>query len=105
MKKALWWVIALLVVAGGVALYWRLAGASAAPEIEYKTVPIEKKRIIGRVTASGTLQAVVTVQVGSQVSGRIESLNADFNSAVKKGQLIATLEPQLFQAAVAKASA
>src|SRR5205085_9547024 len=69
-------------------------------EVTYKTAPVEKRKITARVTASGTLQATVTVQVGAQVSGRISKLNADFNSTVKKGQLIAKLDPQLFIAAV-----
>ncbi len=105
MKKALWWILPLLVVLAGGAAYYKYAGAAKAPEIEFKTAAIEKRRIVGRITASGTLQAVVTVQVGAQVSGRIQALHADFNSVVKKGELIAVLEPQLFQAAVAQASA
>jgi HlyD family secretion protein len=73
--------------------------------VQYKTANVESRKIVGRVTASGTLQAVVTVQVGTQVSGRIQHLYADFNSPVKKGQLIAKIDPQLFQAAVAQAHA
>jgi len=57
------------------------------------------------VTATGTLSALVTVTVGSQVSGRIDTLGADFESQVKKGQIIATIEPSLFQAAVEQARA
>ncbi len=56
-------------------------------------------------TASGLLSAIVTVQVGSQVSGRIASLHADWNSPVKKGQLIAKIDPALFQASVDQARA
>ncbi len=105
MKKALVWIVPLLLlVAGGVA-YFTLASGSKAAEIEYRTAAVERRRITGRVTASGTLQAVVTVQVGSQVSGRVQTLFADFNVAVKKGQLVAKIDPQLFQAAVAQASA
>ena len=62
-------------------------------------------RLVAKVTATGTLSALVTVQVGSQVSGRIAELHADFNSEVKKGQLIAKIDPQLFQAAVEQARA
>ncbi len=60
---------------------------------------------MARVTASGTLSALVTVQVGSQVSGRIQSIHADFNSRVKRGQVIARIDPQLFDAAVEQARA
>jgi HlyD family secretion protein len=61
--------------------------------------------VVSRVSASGSLSAVVTVEVGSQVSGRIQALYADFNSAVKKGQRIAKIDPALFEAAVAQAAA
>jgi HlyD family secretion protein len=57
------------------------------------------------VTATGTLSALVTVQVGSQVSGRVQQLFVDFNSPVHKGQLIAKIDPQLFQAALEQARA
>ncbi len=105
MKKALPWLLALLVVAAGAFAYWKYGTGTRAPEIEYKTNSVEKRRIVGRITASGTLQAVVTVQVGSQVSGRVQKLFADFNSTVTKGQLIAKIDPQLFQATVSQASA
>ena len=60
---------------------------------------------VAKVTATGTLSAIVTVQVGSQVSGRVAALHADFNSPVKKGQLIAKIDPQLFQASLEQARA
>ncbi len=56
-------------------------------------------------TATGTLSALVTGQVGSQVSGRIAELHADFNSPVKKGQLIAKIDPALFIAALEQSKA
>jgi HlyD family secretion protein len=92
-------VIAAAVGGGGYALYrWRQA--SAKPAVEFETAKVERGKVVARVTATGTLSALVTVQVGSQVSGRIDKLFVDFNSQVKAGQLIAKLEPQLFQAAV-----
>jgi HlyD family secretion protein len=105
MKKWLGWLGVVLVLAalGYGGFLWQKA--HAAPEISYKTAPVEKKKISARVTASGTLQATVTVQVGAQVSGRIQKLMADFNSTVKKGQLIAKIDPQLFVAAVEQAHA
>jgi HlyD family secretion protein len=66
---------------------------------------VDRGRIVARVTATGTLSALVTVQVGSQVSGRIQALYADFNSAVKRGQPIAKIDPQLYRAAVEQATA
>jgi len=96
-------VVLLLIVAaiggGGFALY-RWQKAQAKPPVEFETARIDRGRVVARVTATGTLSALVTVQVGTQVSGRIEKLFVDFNSEVKAGQLIAKLEPQLFQAAV-----
>ncbi len=55
--------------------------------------------------ASGTLNALVTVQVGSQVSGLIKAISADFNSSVKAGQVIARLDPETFESRVAQAEA
>lgn len=71
----------------------------------YETVVAAHGDVISRVSASGSLSATVTVDVGSQVSGRIQSLNADFNSAVRKGELIAKIDPALYQAAVEQAQA
>ena len=68
-------------------------------------MPVTKRRIVASITASGTVSALVTVQVGSQVSGRIQMLNADFNSHVKTGQVVAKIDPQLFQAAAEQAHA
>jgi HlyD family secretion protein len=107
MTKTKWmtWGAVVLVAAGAAFGVWRWQKSSAVPEIAWKTSPVEKRRISAKVSASGTLQATVTVQIGAQVSGRIQKLNADFNSTVQKGQLLAKLDPQLFQAAVEQASA
>ncbi len=105
MKKAIKWLVALLVLGSIGFGVWRWYKSRQVIVVDYKTDTIKRKRIVGRVTASGTLQAKVTVQVGAQVSGRIIKLNVDFNSAVKKGDLIAQIDPQLYQAAVAQANA
>lgn len=97
--------VVVLAVAGAGVGYWRYRAAHAVPEVQYKTATVEPRKISARVTASGTLQATVTVQVGAQVSGRISKLNADFNSTVKKGQLVAKIDPQLFMAAVEQGNA
>jgi HlyD family secretion protein len=76
--------------------------ASAA---EYMTAKVERGNLRNTVTATGTLQAVTTVQVGSQASGTISALNADFNSTVKKGQVIAQLDPAQMQAQVQQSQA
>jgi HlyD family secretion protein len=76
-----------------------------APEVKFTTAKVEKGRLVARVTATGTLSALVTVQVGAQVSGRVTQINVDFNSPVKKGQVIAKIDPQMFVAAVEQARA
>ncbi len=101
-RSRLVWLIAivLLVLLG----LWRCTSGDAnAPE--FQTALVERGDIVSRVSTSGSLQAVVTVDVGSQVSGRIQELFADFNSKVKKGEKIAKIDPSLFQAAVVQAEA
>jgi len=95
-------VVLLAAAAGGFA-YWR--SKSRKPATRFETVRVERGRVVAKVTASGTLSAIVTVQVGSQVSGRVAALYADYNSPVKKGQLIAKIDPALFDAAVEQARA
>lgn len=88
-----------------VALGWRYLHTQRAPSVRYQTAEVDRGPIAAKVTASGTVSAIVTVQVGSQVSGRIEHWYADFNAPVKAGQLIAAIEPSLFKAAVQQARA
>src|SRR5262245_2066582 len=70
---------------------------------EYQTVAVTRGSITQAVTATGTLNPVVNVQVGSQISGNIEKLFVDFNSPVKAGQVVAEIDPAVFQAAVLQA--
>src|SRR5246127_2125562 len=65
---------------------------------QYFTASIDRGPLRNVVNATGVVQTVVTVQVGSQVSGQVEELYADFNSVVKHGQLLAKLDPRNFQA-------
>ena len=102
MKRA---VIGLLIVAAvgaGAGAYYMKRGG---PDVQIVTSPISRGDIVDTVGATGTLQAVTTVQVGSQVSGNIAWLGADFNSIVKKGQVIARLDPSLFQAQLEQSKA
>jgi len=80
-------------------------GMTRAPKTQYFTSKVQRGTINDMVQATGTINAVKTVQVGSQVSGTISKLNADFNSRVKQGQIIAQIEPSLFQGAVLQARA
>ena len=105
MKKIIGWLLTFLFLAGLGFGIWRWQKASKILKADYATEAVQRKHIVGRVTASGTLQAKVTVQVGAQVSGRIVKLMADFNSTVKKGELIAQLDPLLYAAAVKQAQA
>jgi HlyD family secretion protein len=108
MPKRRGWVlmaVATLSLAGAGAWYWRSRGDGDGLPSPFRTVTVDRGPIVARVTATGTLSAIVTVQVGSQVSGRIARLFVDFNAAVTKGQVIATIDPQLFEAAVEQARA
>jgi HlyD family secretion protein len=90
-----------LVIGGGV--WYVVRGHTDAPE--YQTVPVTRGDLTQVVTATGTLNPVVNVTVGSQVSGRISKLNVDFNSEVKSNQVIAEIDPSTYQAAVEQARA
>jgi HlyD family secretion protein len=70
---------------------------------EYETAPVSRGDIVQHVTATGTLSAVVSVDVGSQVSGKISALKADFNSPVKTGELIAQIDPSVYLADLRRA--
>ena len=80
-------------------------GLSRKPAVQYFTTPVGHGDIRDVVEATGTINAVTTVQVGSQVSGTIFKLSADFNSRVKKGQVIAEIDPSIFQGNVLQARA
>jgi len=91
-------VIILVVIAaavGAFAVYRQRAGKT--PEAKYRTEVVDKGTVSETVTATGTIAAVTTVQVGSQVSGIIAKIYVDFNSPVKKDQLLAELDPTPFQ--------
>jgi HlyD family secretion protein len=97
--------LTVVVIVAGLALgFWHYR-KEGQPDLRYETVKVERGRIVAKVTASGTLSALVTVQVGSQVSGRIQQIFVDFNSKVKKGEIIAKIDPRLFEASVAQARA
>lgn len=98
-----------LIIGGGFMAAFMLAGfyfwgdESSTPQ--YMTARIEKGNLRNTVSATGSLQAVTTVQVGSQASGTISALFADFNSVVKKGQVVAQLDPSVAKAQVEQARA
>jgi HlyD family secretion protein len=100
--KKRWAIVAAVVVAIGLFAAFSF-GHGNAPQ--YFTSKAERGDIHDVVEATGTIDAVTTVQVGSQVSGTIAKLHADFNSRVKKGQVVALIDPSLFQGALLQAKA
>ena len=78
-------------------------GAAKAPNVT--AAPVTRGSIVSIISSSGTLEAVTAVQVGSQVSGTVESLGADFNSVVKKGQVLARLDQSIYRSAIEQAQA
>jgi HlyD family secretion protein len=103
-SKTFWAVVVLAGLAAGTTQVV-LKRRAAKPPVLWETAAVDRGRIVARVTATGILSALVTVQVGSQVSGRVQQLFVDFNSPVKKGQIIAKIDPQLFQATLEQARA
>lgn len=103
-SKITLWVAAFLLIAGASSLY--VGGQDTAVRTpSYALATVERGELTLSVSASGTLSPLITVQVGSQLSGTLEKVYADFNSQVKKGDVIAQIEPSLFKAQVAQAQA
>jgi len=102
MKKLIL-VLLVLAAAGGGYYYYKIR--NARPEPVVTTQPLSRGDVVDTVGATGTLQAVETVDVGTQVSGVVRELHADFNSIVKKGQVIARLDPQLIETQIEQQTA
>jgi len=98
--------VVLLLAALVAGAWWgwtRYGKAAAAPE--YRLAKVERGSLTATVSASGTLSAVTTVLVGSQISGQVKELYADFNSPVRKGQLLARIDPETYEIRVRQAEA
>ncbi len=102
MKKTWMWVALALAIGAGAIL---LLGSRKKAEPKYRTALVDQGNVTQTVTATGTLSAVKTVKVGSVVSGIVAALHADFNKQVKKGGLLAELDPVPFLARVAQSQA
>ena len=99
MKRRILWIILVLLLAGGLTGgYFYAQGVGSKPP--FRTTPVTRGPVTAAVSATGTLNAVITVLVGSQVSGQVKELYADFNSQVKKNQVIARIDPEIFEAKV-----
>ena len=90
-------IAAVLIVGLAIGGYVFFNGERKVP-IRYRSAPVERGAVISVVTATGSINPVVSVQVGTQVSGMIKSLHADFNSVVKAGDIVATIDPEPFRA-------
>ncbi len=102
-RKNARWALLLVVIVAGMTAYMLMRGGEEAPR--YVTATVTRGSIIRSVSATGTVNPVITVQVGSYVSGPIQSIYADFNSPVKQGQLIAKIDPRPFEVKVAESRA
>ena len=100
--RSKWLILAGLVVAIGL---FAAFGLNRSAQAQHFTAKVERGGINDVVEATGTINAVITVQVGSQVSGTIAKLNVDFNSRVHKGDVVALIDPALFQGALLQATA
>ncbi len=100
-------VVSLIVVAGlvGLGVWGYLYTQSRGSQPKFRTTRLERGPLSAAVSSTGNLNAVINVQVGSQVSGQIKELLVDFNSVVRKGQLVARIDPEIFEAKVAQARA
>lgn len=104
MKRILFLILIFVIVSGAAGGFiWYRQSRDAAPR--YKTEAVSRGEITSQIIATGTVNPVTIVQVGSQVSGTIQKLFADFNTVVKNGQVIAQIDPALFQARVDQARA
>jgi HlyD family secretion protein len=97
MKRITWILAAAVVVIGGGAWLWASNGSA---QTRFRTAKVERGDLVVTVTATGAVQPVTQVQVGTQVSGTIQKLFADFNSRVTKGETVAQIDPAPFQAHV-----
>ncbi|MBI4013054.1 MAG: efflux RND transporter periplasmic adaptor subunit [Candidatus Rokubacteria bacterium] len=103
--KRLGLVLLLLLVAAGLATAGYVLTGGRGQAAKYRTARVDRGTIVASVSATGNVNAVTTVLVGSQVSGQIKEIRVDFNSPVEKGQLIARLDPEIFAARVNAARA
>ena len=101
-KLSLISILLVLILTGVAGFYWFSNGNRKQ---SFRTAPVERGELLSTISSTGTLNAVVTVQVGTQVSGTIQQMLVDYNSPVKKGMLVARIDPATFEAKVNQAQA
>src|SRR6476659_6840171 len=93
--------VAALLIAG----WWLHQHTAAASASAYRTAPVDRGDIRVAISATGTLSAISTVDVGSQISGQVTAVSVDFNDHVSKGEVLARIDPSTYQAQIAQGSA
>ncbi len=96
-------VLVLALLGGG--LWWWSRHDASASESQYRTTTVERGDIRVAISSTGTLSAISTVTVGSQISGQVLDVLVDFNSPVKKGDVLARIDPSTYEAQIAQGSA
>ncbi|MFY9326700.1 MAG: efflux RND transporter periplasmic adaptor subunit [Georgfuchsia sp.] len=104
MSKTTLTIAALVVALAAAAAWWHVARGNGA-ETRYKTQAVERSDVMRNVSANGTLNPVILVSVGTQVSGTVKKLHVDFNDQVQKGQVLAELDDVLFSSQLAQSEA
>ncbi len=105
-RRRIWpWILLLLTAGGGGAWWWYTKKNAVPVAPEYETVAVSQGSILKAVRASGELNPLTKVEIGSQISGTIQSLKVDFNSRVKAGDILCQLDPATYEASYAQSNA
>ena len=105
-SRGLWrLLVALVIIVGGGLATWQFAWGEKEASYDVETVELSRGSVERSISATGSVEALVTVDVSSQLSGQISAVNVDFNSPVAKGDILAALDPRTFQARVASSEA
>jgi HlyD family secretion protein len=102
MKKVWWWIAIVVVVVAAAAAAWFLLAGNKNGSPSYRTAKVERGDVVQTVRATGVVQPIKLVQVGTQVNGPVQKLYVDYNSAVKEGDLVAQIDPIVYEARLAQ---
>ena len=104
-KPLLKWLAVAVVLIAVLLLVWRFTGSESTTSLRYSTADVTRGDLTIRVTATGTLEPVNQVEVGSEISGTIREVRVDFNDRVKRGEVLAVLDTDQLEAKVSQARA